>query len=210
MRVALISLTLLNLCSAISITNRQACQYPTKNPLNGCPENTVLVGPGQQYSTVQSAILSLPNNTTPHHLLILPGNYTEQVNVTGQGPVYLFGQTRFANDQTKNVVNIIWRNATGAEVNSTIDNAYTSTLTVAPTFNASYTGSGPTGNPVPANTPFGNVDFRVYNVNFINDFRNYASGPALAVSISYANTGFYFCGFYSYQDTVSFAFVNKR
>jgi hypothetical protein len=209
MRVALISLTLLNLCSAISITNRQACQYPTKNPLNGCPKNTVLVGPGQQYSTVQSAILSLPN-TTPHHLLILPGNYTEQVNVTRQGPVYLFGQTRFANDQTKNVVNIIWRNATGAEVNSTIDNAYTSTLTVAPTFNASYTGSGPTGNPVPANTPFGNVDFRVYNVNFINDFRNYASGPALAVSISYANTGFYFCGFYSYQDTVSFAFVNKR
>jgi pectin methylesterase-like acyl-CoA thioesterase len=126
MRVALISLTLLNLCSAISITNRQACQYPTKNPLNGCPKNTVLVGPGQQYSTVQSAILSLPNNTTPHHLLILPGNYTEQVNVTRQGPVYLFGQTRFANDQTKNVVNIIWRNATGAEVNSTIDNAYTS------------------------------------------------------------------------------------
>jgi pectin methylesterase-like acyl-CoA thioesterase len=210
MRVALISLTSLNLCSAISITNWQACQYPTKNPLNGCPKNTVLVGPGQQYATVQSAILSLPNNTTPHHLLILPGNYTEQVNVTRQGPVYLFGQTRFANDQTKNVVNIIWRNATGAEVNSTIDNAYTSTLTVAPTFNASYTGSGPTGNPVPANTPFGNVDFRVYNVNFINDFRNYASGPALAVSISYANTGFYFCGFYSYQDTVSFAFVNKR
>jgi hypothetical protein len=56
---------------------------------------------------------------------------------------------------------------------------------------------------VPADTPFGNVDFRAYNIDFINDFKNYATGPALAVSVSYANTGFYYCGFYSYQDTVS-------
>jgi hypothetical protein len=59
------------------------------------------------------------------------------------------------------------------------------------------------GDPVPADTPFGNTDFRAYNIDFINDFKNYASGPALAVSVSYANTGFYYCGFYSYQDTVS-------
>ena len=209
MRFALIHLNLLHLCAAISITNRQACQFPTQNPLHGCPKNTVLVGPGQQYPTIQSAILSLPNNTTPSHLLILSGNYTEQVNVTRPGPVYLLGQTKSANDQTKNTVNIIWRNATGAEVNSTLDNAYTSTLTVAPTFNASYTGSGSTGNPVPADTPFGNADFRAYNLNIINDFRNYASGPALAVSVSYANTGFYFCGLYSYQDTVSNAFMTN-
>ena len=202
MRLVAIIAILLEVGVAISTINRRACQYPTKNPLDGCPKNTLLVGPGRDFATIQSAILSLPNNTSPQHILILPGNYTEQVNVTRQGPVYLFGQTQSPDDQSKNVVNIIWRNATGAGVNSTIDNAYTSTLTVAPTFNASTTGSGPTGNPVPADTPFGNVDFRAYNLNFVNDYRNYATGPALAVSVSYANTGFYYCGFYSYQDTV--------
>lgn len=202
MRLAVILTGLLQTCLAVSTVNRKACQHPTKSPLDGCPKNTLLVGPGQHFSTVQSAILSLPNNTSPQHILVLPGNYTEQVNVTRPGPVYLFGQTKHPNDQSKNTVNIIWRNATGAGVNSTIDNAYTSVLTVAPTFNASTTGSGPTGNPVPADTPFGNADFRAYNLNFINDFKNYSTGPSLAVSVSYANTGFYFCGFYSYQDTV--------
>ena len=135
----------LQACAAFSAVNRKACQYPSRNPLDGCPKDTLLVGPGQKYTTVQSAVLSLPNDTIPHNILILPGNYTEQVNVTRPGPVYLFGQTKFPNDQSKNVVSIIWRNATGAAVNSTIDNAYTSTLTVAPTFNSSKTGTGPTG-----------------------------------------------------------------
>lgn len=203
MRLSLILTCLLEACWALSTVNRKACQQPTRNPLDGCPKNTLLVGPGQKYTTVQSAVLSLPNNTAASHILVLPGNYTEQVNVTRPGPVYLFGQTRYPNDQSKNTVNIIWRNATGAGITPNIDNAYTSTLTVAPTFNSSTTGSGPTGNPVPADTPFGNTDFRAYNLNFVNDYRPYTAGPALAVSVSYANTGFYFCGFYSYQDTVS-------
>lgn len=65
--------------------------------------------------------------------------------MTRAGPVYVYGLTKLPNDQSKNLVKIIWHNATGAGVNSTIDNAYTSTLTVAPTFNSSKTGSGPTG-----------------------------------------------------------------
>lgn len=203
MRLSFALACLLEACTALSAVNRKACQLPTRNPLDGCPKNTLLVGPGQKFATVQSAVLSLPNNTVASHILILPGNYTEQVNVTRAGPVYLFGQTLHPNDQSKNTVNIIWRNATGSGITPNIDNAYTSTLTVAPTFNSSTTGSGPTGNPVPADTPFGNTDFRAYNLNFVNDYRPYAAGPALAVSVSYANTGFYFCGFYSYQDTVS-------
>ncbi|KAF2124424.1 carbohydrate esterase family 8 protein [Dothidotthia symphoricarpi CBS 119687] len=202
MRFEAIIACLLQTCVALSTVNRKACQHPTRNPLEGCSNGTILVGPNQKFATIQSAILSLPNNTTPYQILVLPGNYTEQVNVTRPGPVYLLGQTKYPNDQTKNTINVIWRNATGTGVNSTLDNAYTSTLTVAPTFNSSLTGSGPTGNPVPADTPFGNTDFRAYNLNFINDFKNYATGPALAVSVSYANTGFYYCGFYSYQDTV--------
>lgn len=145
MLLAIVLTSLLQACHAVSAVNRKACQYPTRDPLDGCPKDTLLVGPGQKYSTVQSAVLSLPNDTVPYSILVLPGNYTEQVNVTRPGPVYLFGQTQFPNDQSKNTVSIIWRNATGAAVNSTLDNAYTSTLTVAPTFNSSKTGSGPTG-----------------------------------------------------------------
>ena len=75
-------------------------------------------------------------------------------------------------------------------------------LTVAPNLNASLTGSGPTGFPVLDDNPFGNVDFRAYNLNFINDFAPYSNGPSLALRMGYANAGFYYCGFFSYQDTV--------
>ena len=203
MRVAVLTTGLLQAFTAASAVSRKRCQYPTPEPLDGCPADTVLVGPLQHFNTVQSAILSLPHDTSPQHILVLPGNYTEQVNITRAGPVYLYGQTKDPNDQSKNTVNIIWHNATGAAVHSTLDNAYTSVLTVAPTFNSSTTGSGPNGNPVPADTAFGNTDFRAYNLNLINDFKPYTSGPSLAVSVSYANAGFYHCGFYSYQDTVS-------
>jgi len=206
MRWAVLVASLLQACAAFSTANRKSCQHPTKKPLDGCPKDTLLVGPGQKFSSIQSAVLSLPNDTTTHTILILPGNYTEQVNVTRPGPVYLYGQTKYPNDRSLNTVNVIWRNATGAGL-STLDNAYTSVLTVAPTFNASKTGTGPTGDPVPADTPFGNSDFRAYNLNFINDYKPYSAGPSLAVSVSYANTGFYHCGFYSYQDTV---YVGKQ
>ncbi|EMD69699.1 carbohydrate esterase family 8 protein [Bipolaris sorokiniana ND90Pr] len=201
MRLVMIFAGILQVCAAIPAVNRKACQYPTQKPLDGCPKNTLLVGPGSNFSTIQSAVLSLPNDKNPYNILILPGNYTEQVNITRPGPVYLLGQTAHPETRTKNTVNILWHNATGAGL-STLDNAYTSVLTVAPTFNASLTGTGPTGFPVPPNTPFGNTDFRAYNLNFTNDYLPYSAGPSLAISVSYANTGFYYCAFHSYQDTL--------
>jgi hypothetical protein len=120
-------------------------------------------------------------------VLIASGNYTEQVtsntselflqhthttsqvNVTRRGPTYLLGQTAHPTDQSRNTVNIIW----AAIAVTGLDNAFTSTLTVAPNLNASLTGSGPTGFAVPPGTPFGCVDFRTYNLNFINDFAPY-------------------------------------
>ncbi|CAK4032780.1 pectin methylesterase [Lecanosticta acicola] len=167
-----------------------------------CPNDTLLVGPDATYKNVQSAVLSLPDNTAPYTILILPGNYTEQVNVSRSGPLTLLGQTSHPNNASYNTVNIIWHNATGTATTGTYDNAYTSTLSIAPTLNSSLTGSGPTGNPVPAGTPFGNENFRAYNLNFINDYLPYAAGPSLALSISYANAGFYYSQFLSYQDTV--------
>jgi len=59
--------------------DRGFCQSPTKNPLEGCPPGTLLVGAGQKYATIQSAVLSLGNTTSPAVILIEPGNYTEQV-----------------------------------------------------------------------------------------------------------------------------------
>lgn len=186
-----------------SAFSRGECQYPTSpNPLEGCPKGSLLVGPKETYTTIQSAVLSLPNNTVPYYIVVLPGNYTEQVNVTRPGPLTLLGQSKHPNDNTQNLVNVIWHNATGTATTGTYDNAYTSTLTIAPTFNSSLTGSGPDGNTVPAGTPFGNTNFRAYNLNFINAYLPYSAGPSLALSVSYANAGFYFCGFYSYQDTV--------
>jgi pectin methylesterase-like acyl-CoA thioesterase len=204
MRLALLLTQILPVFALPSL-NRAACQHPTRNPLSGCPAGTLLVGPNAPFRTIQSAVLSLANTTTASHILVLPGNYTEQVNITLPAPLYLLGQTASPRSRHANAVNVIWRNATGAGIVPNIDNAYTSTLTVAPTLNASLTGTGPTGFAVPADTPFGSADFRAYNLNFINDFADHAVGPALAVSVSYANAGFYFCGFYSYQDTVSFA-----
>lgn len=182
-----------------ALKKRTEYQYPTENPLDGCPAGTILVGPSSQYKTIQSAILSLPNDTTPQHILILPGQYTEQLNVTRPGPLTLFGQTANPQNQSSNGVGVYW-----AAIAGTGDNAYTSVLTVAPNLNASLTGSGPTGFPVPADTPFGNTDFKVYNVNFTNNYAPYADGPSLALSMGYANASFYYCGFYSYQDTVRF------
>ncbi|KAK7722967.1 hypothetical protein SLS57_004823 [Botryosphaeria dothidea] len=189
--------------------SRAECQAPTADPLAGCVPGTLLVSPNStvttsnstSFTSIQSAILSLGNTTTPATILILPGTYVEQVNITRPGPVTLLGQTSSPNNASKNSVTLLWRQATGNSVN-TFDNAYTSALTVAPTLESSLTGSGPTGHAVPADTPFGNADFRAYNVDFVNDYAPYSAGPALAISISYANTGFYFCGFYSYQDTI--------
>ena len=180
-----------------SSLDRAACQTPSKNPLSGCPNGTLLVAPGSNYATIQSAVASLPDDTSSQVILILPGNYTEQVNVTRAGPTYLLGQTSNIRDNTVNAVNVIW-----AAVAGTGDNAYTSTLTVAPNLDAALTGSGTTGFAVPPDTPFGDVDFRAYNLNFINDAFPYSAGPSLALSMGYANAGFYYCGFYSYQDTI--------
>ncbi|TVY29419.1 putative pectinesterase A [Lachnellula hyalina] len=165
--------------------DRQICQSRTRNPLDGCEgSRTVFVdglGNGTRFRSVQS---------DTYTILIASGNYTEQVNVTRRGPTYLLGQTSHPKDQSYNTVNIIW-----AAVAGTGDNAYTSTLTVAPTLNASLTG-------MPSDTPFGCVDFRTYNLNFINDYAPYSVTPSLALSISRANGGFYYTGFYSYQDTI--------
>ncbi|KAF2205978.1 pectin lyase-like protein [Delitschia confertaspora ATCC 74209] len=209
------SIQLSSASTLLTTAQRYLCQFPTPNPLSGCPKGTLLVDPSagnstkpdQQkknnvFRTIQSAILSLPSDNSSATILILPGQYTEQLNITRPGPLTLLGQTTSPSSLSQNSVQVLWHQATGTSSTGTLDNAFTSVLTIAPTLNSSLTGSGPTGFPVPENTPFGNTDFRGYNMNFTNDYLPYSAGPSLALSTSYANTGFYYCSFKSYQDTI--------
>jgi hypothetical protein len=72
------------------------CQRITKEPLEGCPEGTIYVSQNDTsagFQSIQAAILSIPNNTDAYTILIAPGIYTEQLNVTRQGPLVLLGQS---------------------------------------------------------------------------------------------------------------------
>lgn len=190
------------------------CQRQTCNPTDGCPAGTLYVAQDDvkaNFTSIQAAIDSL-GDTAPGHILIAPGNYTEQLNVTRSGPLTLLGvSTRPWKGQEYAAIDVdtsaqndvqIWWNSANHDAIFT-DNVYTGVLTVGPNLNATLTGSGPTGFPVPEDTPFGCTDFRAYNIDFRNDYVPYSDGPAHAVGVSRANAGFYSCGFYSYQDTVS-------
>lgn len=190
-----------------SITSRLKCQTLTfPNHLQGCTSDTVLVSKDHSisvFTSIQSAINSLPHDHSPRTILILGGNYTEQLNVTRPGPLTLLGETEHINNASTNKVTVLWSSINGTSpFGGVSDNVYTSVLTVAPTLNSSLTGSGPTGFPVPEDTPFGNTDFKVYNIDFRNVYSEAAAGPSHALSFSRANGGFYYSGFYSYQDTV--------
>lgn len=187
--------------AAVSHLSRSQCQLSGTH----CPPGTILVSATDSradYSTIQSAINSLPNDTSSHTILILSGTYKEQLNVTRPGPLTLLGQTNSADDAAKNTVTITWAAANLDSTGQSVDNVYSSVLIVSPTLDASLTGSGTTGFAVPDDTPFGNKDFRAYNIDFTNTWAEYTDGPAHALSFSRANGGFYYCGFYSYQDTV--------
>lgn len=134
--------------------------------------------------------------------------------MTRSGPLYLLGQSNLPsqkrtyagdvsyNKTAQNDVQV-WFDDANIGNNLYSDNAYTGVLTIGPTLNATLTGSGPTGFAVPEGTPFGSRDFRAYNIDFRNEFAPYSDGPAHALGVSRANSGFYSCGFYSWQDTVS-------
>lgn len=206
-----------NTAAPYPATTYAKCQKKTLNPLQGCPNGTIYVSQNDtraSFTSIQSAILSIPNDTVPYYILIGAGSYVEQLNVTRSGPLYLLGQsdkpsqrkTYAGNDNynqtAQNDVQIWWNDA---NVGNTLlsDNVYTGVLTIGPTLNATLTGSGTTGFAVPDDTPFGCRDFRAYNIDFRNEYAPYSDGPAHAMGVSRANAGFYSCGFYSWQDTVS-------
>ncbi|TFK93312.1 carbohydrate esterase family 8 protein [Polyporus arcularius HHB13444] len=171
-----------------------ACQLQKPqnvHPLSGCSPGTLFVSsdhPRADFNSVQAAVSSLPEHGAAT-ILIGAGEYHETVNVTRSGPLTLLGQldpkTAFdpaGNASTRNSVHI-WDNH----------------RLVAPSFNASLIGAGPTG--APLQPLFGNVDFKAYNIDFENRAANFSISQALVTDISYANASFYGCTFASYQDT---------
>jgi len=198
------------------------CQKKTYSPLQGCPPGTIYVSQTDSradFHTIQDAISSVGNDSIPHVILIAPGIYVEQLNVTRRAPLTLLGvsdqpsrgelyalnnthnnKNNKNGPENENEVQVYWNSANHDAVFP--DNVYTGVLTVGPNLNATLTGSGPTGFPVSDDTPFGCVDFRGYNIDFRNEYTPYSNGPAHAVGVSRANAGFYSCGFYSWQDTV--------
>lgn len=218
LQTALLAATLLSTSNASPkgpVDTYKKCQRQTKRATEGCPKGTLFVAkddPRADFTSIQDAIDSLGNTTIAGHILIAPGNYTEQLNVTRRAPLHLIGASNApwvkelyadidVNSTAQNDVQIWWNSANRND-GSMSDNVYTSVLTVGPTLNATLTGAGPTGFAVPADTPFGCNDFRAYNIDFRNDYAPRSAGPAHAVGVSRANAGFYSCGFYSYQDTV--------
>ncbi|KXJ93965.1 pectin lyase fold/virulence factor [Microdochium bolleyi] len=205
------------------------CQKKTQPPLLGCPPHTIYVSqashPDAKFSSIQAAIASLPNNDKPHVILIAPGTYTEQLNVTRPGPLTLLGTSDrpwraetlagsaggrgagvddafdYGAPLPANDVQVYFNSANVGN-NLLLDNVFTGVLTIGPTLNATFTGAGPNGWPVDPATPFGSADFRAYNIDFRNEFSDRSVGPAHALGVSRANAGFYSCGFYSYQDTI--------
>jgi pectin methylesterase-like acyl-CoA thioesterase len=151
---AWIFILLLHFVSA-ETSKYSACQAPTANPLDGCPPNTILVSQTDcvvSFTTIQRAISSTTDDTTSYTILVLPGDYIEQLNVTRSGPLTILGQTNTLNEQSGNSVTVYWASANSNSRYT--DNAFTSVLTVAPNLNASLTGSGPTGFQVPDDSRF--------------------------------------------------------
>ncbi|KAJ3885352.1 carbohydrate esterase family 8 protein [Lentinula edodes] len=184
-----------------------------QSPLEGCPAGTIYVSADSSeslyanFTKVQDAVDSLTDDGELAVILIGEGQYFETVNVTRSSPLTILGQlpssyatlpisTPFANASQPNLVQIF----NTVFVENGIDDAATAVLTVAPNGAAALIGAGTTG--APAQGAFGNVDFKMYNVDIQNRASlTFAISQALATDISYANASFYGCGFSSFQDT---------
>ncbi|KAJ3900487.1 carbohydrate esterase family 8 protein [Lentinula edodes] len=143
------------------------------------------------------AVDSLTDDGELAVILIGEGQYFETVNVTRSSPLTILVRLHLSSSQNQpNLVQIF----NTVFVENGIDDAATAVLTVAPNGAAALIGAGTTG--APAQGAFGNVDFKMYNVDIQNRASlTFAISQALATDISYANASFYGCGFSSFQDT---------
>ncbi|KAH8838709.1 hypothetical protein MCOR07_003859 [Pyricularia oryzae] len=210
--LGVLALTKSTLASAVQASRYTACQtLAGEHPLAQCPKGTLFVSATDKranFTTVQDAVRSLPNDTSAQTILVGAGRYTEQVNVTRPGPLTLLGEIAkderrpYADikmgDQVQNRVQLWW-NSANVNLSRFSDNVFTGVLTVGPSLEATRTGHGPL---VDADPSMGCSDFKAYNIDFRNEYEQWSVGPSLAYTVAHANASFYSCGFYSWQDTI--------
>ncbi|KAK0186335.1 pectin lyase fold/virulence factor [Armillaria mellea] len=132
-----------------------------------------------EYSTVQGAVNSLPNDGTARVIFIYAGKfslgtYSEQVYIDRKGKTTIMGQTSDTSSYTGNTVTITHSSSLGTAGTDDL----TGTLRVH------------------------KDDFSLYNVNVKNTFGQASTnGQALALSAYGSNQGYYGCQG-NYQDTV--------
>ncbi|GHJ83824.1 hypothetical protein NliqN6_0226 [Naganishia liquefaciens] len=188
------------------------CQRPKPQgqQLSSCPNGTVYVSqtdPQSSFGSIHDAVLSLPDDDSQQWILVGEGNYHEVVNVTRRGPLTIMGMTEDPQDYKKNLVKLWYSSFINQTTQtSSQDNADAVVLTVSPNRAASLIGVGPAG--APLQPEFGNVDFRLYNVDVANratvngkEFPG-QTGPSAALLVAYANASTYGSTFASYQDTL--------
>ncbi|KAL0057548.1 hypothetical protein AAF712_015809 [Marasmius tenuissimus] len=108
------------------------------------PSGAIVVRAGTstsgEFKTVQSAVNSLPNDSSSRSIFIYPGTYTEQVYITRAGPLTIYGYTDDTSTYTKNQATI--------------------------TFNAGLDTAG--SNDATGTLRIHKDDFKMYNVNVKN------------------------------------------
>ncbi|KAM0196201.1 hypothetical protein ACHAPI_005928 [Fusarium lateritium] len=154
------------------------------------PKNAVLVSVGAEksgsYSSLTSALKSLPKDSTPQVIFIYPGSYEEQVpSINRPGPVTIIGYTESEPGKTYTGNQVTITQAKGLSVAGTIpagrSNADTATIATA------------------------SSKIAIYNVKFINTDNLDGATPSyvtLAASVYGDKIGFYGCSFDGWQDTL--------
>jgi pectinesterase len=141
------------------------------------PSGAVVVRPSNpgsgEFTSIQAAVKSLPNDSSSRTIFIFPGTYTEQVIITRPGPLTIYGSTTDTTTYTKNTVTIT-HSQSAADSNGS-DNA-SATLQVT------------------------KDNFTLYNVNLKNTYGQ--GSQALAVFANGSKQGYYGVSFTGFQDTL--------
>ncbi|KAI3605513.1 carbohydrate esterase family 8 protein, partial [Moniliophthora roreri] len=155
-----------------------ATSYGATIAKRGPPAGAILVKANSldasngEFSKIQDAVESLPNDGSSQVIYIYGGTYKEQVVITRKGPLMIIGET---NSDGSNAVTIV-HSSSLSQVNTDEE---TATLRVHTDNFSMYN--------VNVKNTFGQAS---------------ENGQALALSTSGNNQGFYACGFYGYQDTI--------
>jgi hypothetical protein len=165
--------------STISATSTAATTSSTVSSLPASATFVVRKSPNAtEYGTVEGAISALPSDGAEKVILIMPGTYTEQININRTGKVTLRGTTNYVNDYSQNEV-IIQFNY-GVSTSAGQDE-------LTPVINSKKTdGSG----------------LALYNIDFVNTFAQTKNYAALAADFYGNNMAAYGCSFIGFQDTL--------